>query len=158
MIVLDFRLIDALGYLKPEHVPFLTANQIATDLFQCYLTFTVDGVDLSWREYIPMIDFAKSMFTAACSLSYPDHTTKPFISVELAPWWTFQLHDSRVVISRDDVPDRAECGQAELIRATGDFGVRVYEACLAALPAARENTFLSDWYPLDEMRRAARTV
>jgi hypothetical protein len=156
MIVLDFRLIDALGYLEPEQVPFLDKAQIATDLFECYLTFKVDSVDLSWRACIPMIDFAKSMFTAACTLSFPDHTTKPFISVELAPWWTFYLQDTRVIISRDDLPDRAECGQAELIRATGDFGARVYDACLEALPAARENTFLSNWYPVDEMRRAAR--
>ena len=157
MIILDFCLIDALGYLKPEQVPFLTANRVATDLFECDLTFKVDSVDLSWRAPIPMIDFARSMFTAACSLSSPDHTMKGFISLELAPWWRFQLHDSRVFISRDDLPDRAECGKAELIRATGDFGARVYDACLEALPAARENTFLSDWYPIDEMRRAART-
>jgi hypothetical protein len=156
MIILDFHLIDALGYLKPEQVPFLSENQIATDLFECYLTFKVDSVDLSWREPAPMIDFARQMFTAASSLSFPDHTTKPLLSVELEPWWTFQLQDSRVFISRDDLPDRAECGLAELIRATGHFGARVYDACLEALPAARENTFLSTWYPVDEMRRAAR--
>jgi hypothetical protein len=156
MIILDFCLIDALGYLKREQVPFLDKAQIATDLFECYLTFKVNSVDLSWRAPIPMIDFARSMFTAACSLSSPDHTIKGFISVEFEPWWTFQLQDCRVLISRDDLPDRAECGQAELIRATGDFGARVYDACLEALPAARENTFLSFWYPVDEMRRAAR--
>jgi hypothetical protein len=133
MIILDFCMIDALGFVEPERVPFLTANRIATDLFQCYLTFKVDSIDLSWRAPIPMIDFAKSMFTAACGLSSPDHTTQPFISVELEPWWTFELQDSRVFISRDDLPDRAECGHAELIRATGDFGVRVYDACLKAL-------------------------
>lgn len=155
MIILDFCVIDALGFLELEQVPFLTANRIATDLFQCSLTFKVNSVDLSWRAPIPMIDFAKSMFTAACTLSFPDHTTIPFISVELEPWWTFQLHDSRVFICRDDVPQRAECGQAELIRATGEFGARVYDACLDALPKLRENTFLSHWYPLDYMRRAA---
>ena len=156
MIILDFCLIDALGYLKREQVPFLDENQIATDLFECYLTFKVDSVDLSRRECIPMIDFARQMFTAACSLSSPDHTMKGLLSVELEPWWTFQLQDSRVFISRDDLPDRAECEQADLIRATGDFGARVYDACLEALPEARENTFLSNWYPVDEMRRAAR--
>jgi hypothetical protein len=155
MIVLDFCLVDALGYLKPEQVPFVNENQIAADLFECYLTFKVDSVDLSWRAPVPMIDFARTMFTTACSLSSPDHTMKEFISLELAPWWSFQLQGSRVLISRDDVADRAECEQAELIRATGDFGVRVYDACLAALPAARENTFLSNWYPIDEMKRAA---
>lgn len=156
MITLDFCLIDALGFLELERVPFLTANRIATDLFQCHLTFKANSVDLSWRAPIPMIDFARSMFTAACTLSFPDHTTIPFISVELEPWWTFRLQGSRVFISRDDLTDRAECGQAELIRATGDFGVRVYDACLEALPAARENAFLSSWYPVDEMKRVAK--
>lgn len=49
----------------------------------------------------------------------------------------------------------AECEQAELIRATADFGVRVYDACLEALPVVRENTVPSKWYALAEMRRAA---
>lgn len=155
MIVLDFSLIDALGFLKPDQVPFLDEGQIATDLFECDLTFKVNSVDLSWRAPIPMIDFARSMFIAACTLSAPDHTMKGFISVELQPWWRFRLHGSRVSISRDDLPDRAECEQAELIRATGDFGARVYDACLKALPAAANNTFLLNWYPVAEMRRAA---
>jgi hypothetical protein len=156
MIILDFCLIDALGFLELEQVPFLDENQIATNLFECYLTFKVNSVDLSWRAPIPMIDFARSMFAAACRLSSPDRTTEPFISVELEPWWTFQLQGSRVFISRDDLSDRAECEQAELIRATGDFGARVFDACLELLPAARQNTFLSNWYPVDGMRRAAR--
>jgi hypothetical protein len=155
MIILDFCLVDALGFITPERVPVVNTNRIASDLFQCYLTFKVDSVDLSWRAPIPMIDFAHSMFAAACGLSFPDHTTIPFISVELEPWWTFQLQGSRVFLSRDDLPDRAECGQPALIQATGDFGVRVYDACLEALPAARENAFLSSWYPLNEMRRAS---
>jgi hypothetical protein len=155
VILLEFQLIDALGHLTPERVPVLTENQIATDLFECYLTFKVDAVDLSWRECIPMIDFARSMFCAACALSYPDHTTKLFSSVELENSWAFQLRGSRVLISRNGLPDHADCGHAELIRATGDFGVRVYDACLEALPAVRENAFLSRWYPLNEMRRAS---
>lgn len=153
MIRLDFDVIDALGHIDPRELPTIVEGEIATELFPCRLRFEVNRTDLSWDACIPMVDFARSMFLAAKRLG-PDNPETLFGSVEYVTRWSFTLAGARVSISRDDLAGRrAECGLEELVRATADFGVRVYDALLEALPAIQENRFLARWYPYDEMKR-----
>ena len=155
MIHIDYSLIHALGYIAPDEVSSIVEGDIATELFQCYLVFDANGIDLSWRVSIPMVDFARSMFISVRSLSDTDPEAL-FGSVEYSTRWRFRLSQALVLINRDDLPVVAACGRSELQKATAEFGVRVYDALLSALPAARENAFLSLWYPYDEMKRCMR--
>lgn len=155
MIKLDFDLIDPRGHIEPGELLSVTEAEIATELFQCYLTFEVNGTELSWRVSIPMVDFARSMFRAASSL-HPDSPVALFSSAEYPVRWTFELSDSHVLISRDDDSARGRGDRAELVRSTAQFGVRVYNALREALPVMEENAFLVHWYPYDEMKRMAQ--
>lgn len=154
MIVLDFSVLDPIGAISREDLPLVTVGAIALELFQCSLTFVVNGVDLSWDEEIPMVDFARSLFFAASSLGEVKRSAE-FISVDLLPWWRLELVNDQVQISREDLDRVGECERANLVAAAADFGVRVYDAALRAVPELRGNAMLSTWYPYEEMRRSA---
>jgi hypothetical protein len=151
MIILDFRVVDVLGSIPRSGLRDMTEASIATDLFQAYLVFKINDADLSWNKCIPMVDFARTLFVAASSLSAeePEHQ---FISVELEPWWTFHLNaNDRVTVSRDGCPFNGDCDRDELVRATAAYGVRVFDSLVSALPDVRDSPFLSHWYPYDAM-------
>jgi hypothetical protein len=154
MIRLDFRLIDPLGYITAEEVPYIKEADIATELFQSYLSFDVNGTDLSWNACIPMVDFARTMFRAVTSLTI-ENSEAFFSSAEYPTRWAFRLSASRVAIARDDLPTRGDCDKTELVDAIARFGVRVYDALIEAVPAARQNRFLSAWYPYEAMKAAS---
>ena len=152
MIVLDFTLRDPVGCLAPSDLPNLTYADVAIELFQGDVIFIVNGVDLSLLRSIPLVDFAWTMFIEARALG-PDHKEAKFGSAEVPPRWTFRLSNSCVLISRDDIAAVGKCGHAELIKATAEFGIRVYHALRDTLPAAAESEFLSNQYPYDRMEQ-----
>jgi hypothetical protein len=152
MIALDFTLRDPFGYLAPSDLPNLTYADVAIELFQGDVIFIVNGVDLSMLRWIPLVHFAWQMFAEACALG-PDHKEAKFGAAEVPPRWTFRLSNSCVLISRDDIAAVGKCGQAELIKATAEFGIRVYRALRDTLPAAAECDFLSNQYPYDRMEQ-----
>jgi hypothetical protein len=112
----------------------------------------VNGTDLSWRDQIPMLDFARSLFLAAVALS-PTNLKERFILPELFPWLMLVLDKGDIVTaSREDEPVTATCSRMELVTAAAAFGVKVYNLFSEVYPSVRTNGFFSSWYPLSEMR------
>ena len=116
------------------------------------LIWIINGTDLSWRDQIPMLDFARSLFLAAVALS-PANSEERFILPELFPWIMLVLDKGDIVtVSRQDEPVTGTCSRIELVAAAAAFGVKVYDLFTEAYPSVRANRFFSSWYPLSEMK------
>lgn len=132
-----------------------TESDFVNDAFLANLVWIVNGVDLSWPDDIPMLQFAKDLFSAVCALS-PDDPHQEFIVFDLVPVVRLDLAEgSDVSIRRSDPGVVATARLSELIRASARFGLRVYDDFLAAYPSASNNEVLKHWYPYAAMVEAA---
>lgn len=130
----------------------LTDADLGIEVMLGDLIWIVNGTNLSWSDQIPMLDFARSLFLAANSLS-STNPEESFLLPELFPWTALVLnnHDD-VTVSREDSTIIATCSRKELVAASATFGVKVYTMFTEAYPSARASGFFSSWYPLSEMQ------
>lgn len=123
------------------------------------LTFVVNGVDLSWHEWIPMLQFARDFWAAAVGLS-EEAPEAEFIVFDLIPVVRLRwIAGDDVLVRRDGIDATARCGRRELVVSCARFAVRVYDHFIAAYPVAVRNAALRAWYRVSrDGRNAARVT
>ena len=129
----------------------ISEYQLSVEALPSDLICRINGVDLSWRDEIPMLDYSRSLFLALTALS-PENPIEQFVSPELIPWTYVRLGGGDLVtVSRQGVEASATCPRRALISASALLGIKSYELFSSRYPAIKSNAIFKDWFPLAEM-------
>jgi hypothetical protein len=133
----------------------LTDLELSGEVFLGEVLICVDDVDLSWHADLPLLDFAKRLYAAACELS-PLQDEAYVATLDYSDRIWLMLQETSVILSATYTSAVARCSLSELKVEAARFGLRVFEHFVSLYPAARLSDLLEEWYPRDEMERTVR--
>jgi hypothetical protein len=154
MIRLEYRLSSNWDTVVAATVDFgnLTEFDLRFEVFFGDAIIMVDNIDLSWHADLPMLDFARNLFSRSLELSPLE--PEGFIStVDYNDrLYLILLREREVCLSPSYASAEAICDLDELIDAAASFGLRVYTDFVSAYPEARRSGVLDEWYPIAAMQ------